>query len=444
MARMFGTDGVRGVAGEDLTAALAADIGRAASRVLTGETRHRPTVLIGRDTRESGKMLEDAAAKGLCEAGARVLLLGVVPTPAVAYLVTSMHADAGVMISASHNPYEYNGIKLFGADGCKLTDAQEDEIEALIKSGTAETVPGGEILPCNDAVDDYIDHLVRAYDGAYHGRVLVDCANGSASATARKVFDALGIDADIIFSSPDGRNINDCCGSTHIGALAERVTAGKYDVGLAFDGDADRLIAVDERGNVLDGDFLLAVLSQYLRAQNRLKNDTVVVTTMSNMGFFKLMQRRGISCAVTQVGDRYVLEEMRRAGHILGGEQSGHMIVLDLATTGDGQLSAILLLNAIAASGLPLSELAGEMKRYPQVQVNVKSTGDMKETWHDSPAVREAIAAGEARLGTNGRVLVRPSGTEPLLRIMVEGENEAEITLIAQNISEALYSAYYG
>jgi len=442
MARLFGTDGVRGIAGTELGAPLAQAIGRAAAQVLTGSAGHRPTVLIGRDTRASGPMLEEATARGLAEAGADVVLLGVVPTPAVAYLVTARGADAGVMISASHNPYEYNGIKLFGADGCKLSDETEDAIEAIAVGGTAAEKAGGRIRADETAVPEYIAHLAACCRGGYRGRVLADCACGSASATARDLFRAIGVDADVIFASPDGTNINDGCGSTQIGALAARMAAGGYDVGFAFDGDADRLIAVDETGQVLDGDALLAILSEQLREQGRLKNDTVVVTTMTNLGFFKLMERRGIKTAVTQVGDRYVLEEMRRCGHTLGGEQSGHIILLDRATTGDGQLSAITLLDALAQTGKPLSALAAEMKRWPQVLVNVPATQEMKANWERVPAVSSAIAAAERTLAKNGRVNVRASGTEPLIRVMVEGEERGQVEALADSIAAAIRAAF--
>lgn len=443
MGRIFGTDGARGIVGAELTAELAVNIGRAAAQVLTAERGRRPLLAIGKDTRVSGDMLEAAVTAGLCSVGADVLLLGVVPTPAVAYLVGHYHADAGVMLSASHNPFEFNGIKLFGPEGFKLTDEEEDRIEAIILD---QAVPyavkrGGELgrlRRAKTACDDYVASLVNAYEGNYTGRVLVDCANGSAAATARALFSALGVEADLIHDVPDGVNINDNCGSTHIERLARRVTEGGYDLGLAFDGDADRLLAVDEKGGLLDGDHLLAILSAHLRAKGRLANDTVVVTTMSNLGFFQLMKQRGVSTEATRVGDRYVLEAMRERGHTLGGEQSGHMIFLDHATTGDGQLSAVMLLGALAAAGRPLSELASAMKRFPQTMLNVAASPSMKKALDGHPVVSQEIESWQKRLEGRGRVIVRASGTEPYIRVMVEGEHLEEIERAATEIAAAI------
>ncbi|MBQ2751254.1 MAG: phosphoglucosamine mutase [Oscillospiraceae bacterium] len=443
MGRIFGTDGARGVVGAELTAELAVNIGRAAAMVLAEQTHKKPLVVIGMDTRISGDMLQAAVTAGLCSVGADVLLLGVVPTPAVAYLVQHYHADAGVMLSASHNPYEFNGIKLFGSKGYKLTDAQEEEIESIIldNSRPYDVKKGselGRVSEAGDACEIYVNHLASIYNGGFEGKILVDCANGSASATARMLFKKLGVSASFVYDEPDGININDNCGSTHVEKLAEKVISGGYTLGLAFDGDADRLLAVDQNGRVLDGDILLSVLSEYLSERGELNDETVVVTSMTNLGFFKLMQQRGKKTEVTKVGDRYVLEAMREKGYVLGGEQSGHMIFLDHATTGDGQLSAIMLLNAAAASKRPLAEIAGEMKQFPQTMLNVDATPSMKRAYDSHPAVTEVISNWEKTLGDRGRIVVRPSGTEPYIRVMVEGESLQEIEQAAAEIAAAI------
>lgn len=440
MGRIFGTDGVRGIAYADLTLELSKNVGRAAAAVLT-ESTARPLVLIGRDTRESGTDLEREVAKGLSEAGADVLLLGVVPTPAVAWLVTYRKAAAGVMISASHNPYEYNGIKLFGPSGYKLTDEQEEEIESYLL-GERPMPPAcevsGSISRDEMAINDYVEHIASSCKGGFDGEILVDCSNGSASATAREVFARIGVKADFVACVPNGKNINDNCGSTHIENLCDMVVSGGYAAGFAFDGDADRLLAVDEKGNVLDGDFLLSILSSYLKGEGRLDNDTVVVTTMSNLGFFKLMEKRGMNTAVTKVGDRYVLEEMRKSGYNLGGEQSGHMIILDSATTGDGQLSAVTLLDAIKASGKPLSELGAEMTRFPQVMINVTADSAMKAQLDTNEAVQAVVRECNNELADSGRTVIRASGTEPLIRVMVEGQDKELIESVANRIAAAI------
>lgn len=443
MGRIFGTDGVRGVVGEELTAELAVNIGRAAAMVLAAETGKKPLVAIGRDTRISGDLLEAAVTAGLCSVGADVLLLGVVPTPAVAWLLRRYGADAGVMLSASHNPFAYNGIKLFGPSGFKLTDEEEARIEAIILDRAApyDVKKGaalGRVLRAGGAVRDYVGYLASAYSGGYTGRVLVDCAEGSASATARALFETLGVAAALLHDAPDGVNINENCGSTHIERLAPLVVEGGYDLGLAFDGDADRLLAVDEKGNVLDGDVLLSIFAGYLSERGMLRNNAVVVTSMTNMGFFRLMEEHGVRCEVTAVGDRYVLEAMRERNHALGGEQSGHMIFLDWATTGDGQLSAVMLLNALAAARRPLSEPAGEMKRFPQTMLNVSATASMKAALRSHPAVCDAVGRWETALSGRGRVVVRASGTEPFIRVMVEGESSVEIAKAAQEIADAI------
>lgn len=443
MGRIFGTDGARGVAGMELTAELAMNIGRAAAMVLVAQTHKKPLVVIGRDTRASGDMLEAAVTAGLCSVGADVLLLGVVPTPAVAYLVQHYKADAGVMLSASHNPYEFNGIKLFGASGYKLTDDEEAQIEAIILDGAAPYdfkthAELGRVKNAGDAVRHYINSLAALYNGGFSGRLLIDCANGSAAATASRLFEAMGISADFLADAPDGVNINDGCGSTHIERLAPLVTRGGYAAGLALDGDADRLLAVDEKGNLLDGDVLLAILGDYLAAQGKLNENTVVVTSMTNFGFFELMKARGVKSEITKVGDRYVLEVMREKSLSLGGEQSGHMIFLAHATTGDGQLSAVMLLNALAAANKPLSALGGEMKRFPQIMQNVNATPGMKAALETHPAVCDVIDRWQQALQGRGRVVVRASGTEPYIRVMVEGESADEIRKAADEIATAI------
>lgn len=441
MGRLFGTDGARGVANSELTPELAMNIGRAAACVLTKGT-HKPKFLIGKDTRKSSDMLEAALAAGLCSVGADVLILGVVPTPAVAYLVKAYGYDAGVMISASHNPCEFNGIKIFQSTGYKLPDEIENRIEAIILDG-AEQPPvkiGGDvgaITYAQNAAQDYIAHILEAKQADFSGmKVAFDCANGSSSATAQKLFGSLGIEGIYTANAPDGVNINDKCGSTHLEALQETVKKNHCALGFAFDGDADRMLAVDENGDVVDGDKIIAICAKYMKEQGSLKNDTAVVTVMSNMGFFKFCAQNGIACEKTAVGDRYVLENMLQNGYNIGGEQSGHIIFLDRATTGDGQLSALMLLNVIKNSGKTLSALAAQMEVYPQVLVNVRVTPEGKARYADDAQIQNKIAAVEALLGDEGRVLVRLSGTEPLLRVMLEGKDLEQITALANEIAD--------
>jgi len=443
VGRIFGTDGARGVVGSELTAELAVNIGRAAAMVLAEQAHKKPLVVIGMDTRISGDMLQAAVTAGLCSVGADVLMLGVVPTPAVAYLIQHYHADAGVMLSASHNPYQFNGIKLFGSKGFKLTDAQEEEIESIIldHSKSYDVKKGselGRVSEAKDACEIYVNHLASIYDGDFEGRILVDCANGSAAATARSLFKKLGVDAFFVAEQPDGVNINENCGSTHVEKLSQKVIDGGYSLALAFDGDADRLMAVDENGRVLDGDILLSIMSEYLYRRGMLSSNTVVVTSMTNFGFFELMKKRGRNTEVTKVGDRYVLEAMRQKGLKLGGEQSGHMIFLDYATTGDGQLSAVMLLNAIAEAKKPVSELAGEMKQFPQTMMNVDATVSMKRALDSHPVVAEVISQWDKKLEGRGRIVVRASGTEPYIRVMAEGESLDEINEAAAEIAAAI------
>lgn len=442
MGRLFGTDGARGVAITELSCDTAMKIGRAAAMVLAKECAHKPKIIIGKDTRISGDALESAIAAGLCTAGADAVMLGVVPTPAVALLVKKYNADAGVMISASHNSMEFNGIKLFSGTGFKLSDSIENEIEELIldrpQDMTAkEGAEVGRVSYCTTAVDDYTSYIRESVSGDMSGiKAVIDCANGSASATARKIFDGLGVKAEYISCDPDGININDNCGSTHMEQLMAKVKETGADLGLAFDGDADRCLAVDENGELVDGDKLLAIFSRYMRQKGRLSGDTCVVTVMSNIGFFKFCESDGINAKTTKVGDRYVLEEMLSGGYKLGGEQSGHIIMLDHANTGDGELTGATLLEILADSGKKMSELATCMESFPQVLVNVKITADKKGLWDKTPAVTDKIAEVEAKLGSDGRVLVRESGTEPLVRVMLEGRHIDEITAYANEIAK--------
>lgn len=444
MGRLFGTDGARGVANTELTPELALSIGRAAAMVLTEADGKRPKVLIGKDTRASSDMLESALAAGLCSVGADVVILGVVPTPAVAYLVSAYEADAGVMISASHNPCEYNGIKLFNGEGFKLRDELEEEMEAIVLDHAKEIpVPvGGDVgrvTYATTAVDDYVRHLVAAADCNLDGmKIAVDCANGSASATAKKLFAALGAEAVIMNDTPDGVNINEACGSTHMEQLVEYVKSHKVFGGVAFDGDADRCLAVDEKGDMIDGDQIMAALGMALKAKGKLAQDTVVATVMSNLGFFRYCEANGINVPATKVGDRYVLEKMEEEGYVLGGEQSGHIIMRQYATTGDGQLSAIKLLCACREEGKKISDFCGVVERYPQVLINVKANAEQKAAFQASEALQEVIAKANESLGKGGRVLVRVSGTEPLIRVMVEGKDFDEINRIAVELGETI------
>lgn len=446
MGRLFGTDGARGVANTELTNELAMNIGRAAALVLARNSNGKPKVLIGMDTRISSEMLEAALCAGLCSVGCDVLLAGVVPTPATAYLIGKYNCDAGVMISASHNPCEYNGIKLFDKDGYKLPDEIENEIEAIILDNAEEypTPTGGElgrITRLTDAKEVYIEHLKSTTTADFSGlKVALDCANGSSAVTAETLFTSLGAECTMIATTPDGVNINDGCGSTHIDKLAEFVKNGNFDLGLAFDGDADRCLAVDENGEIVDGDKIIAIVAKHFKEQGKLKKDTAVMTVMSNLGFFKFAEKYGINVPKTKVGDRYVLEEMKKHNYSIGGEQSGHIIFLDFASTGDGQLSAVQLITIMVQTGKKLSELASVMQQFPQVLVNIKTTNEVKAKWETDENVKKAIADVENKLGDCGRVLVRASGTEPLIRVMLEGMNQEEITAYAESIADVIRS----
>ena len=445
MGRLFGTDGARGVANTELTCELAMQIGRAAALVLTEDNGgRRPVVMIGRDTRASGSMLEGALIAGLCSVGADAVLLGVVPTPAVAYMVTAHKADAGIMISASHNPCEYNGIKIFASTGYTLPDAEEAKIEAIVLDN-AEKIPvptGGEVGRVTvkaDAIDEYVEHVASTVGVKLDGlRIALDCANGSASATAEKLFTRLGADFDIFHSRPDGVNINDDCGSTHIGGLREIVKKGGYDAGFAFDGDADRCLAVDNNGELVDGDYILALTAEDMMAHGTLKGNAVVGTILTNMGFHRYCSERGMTFVAAKVGDRYVLEEMLKKGYNLGGEQSGHVIFLDYCTTGDGQLTAVQICGLLKRSGRKFSEFTDLITPFPQTMINVRVTPEGKKNWKSCLPLTQAIEAAEAELGATGRVIVRESGTEPLIRVMTEGENREQIFRLADELADVV------
>ena len=444
MGRLFGTDGVRGVANKDLTCELAMKLGRAAAAVLTNKSTRHPRVIIGKDTRLSSDMLENAMAAGLCSVGASVVLLGVVPTPAVAYLVEKYKADAGIMISASHNAYEYNGIKIFSGDGFKLPDDLEERIESLILGeaplpaapadsdlGTVETAP--------NALRDYIDHVKSTVHFSLDGlEIALDCANGSSAMTAETLFTELGAKVHMLANEPNGVNINDGCGSTHMEALVEYVKTHKVDAGIAFDGDADRCLAVDENGEPVDGDFIMAICGLDMKSRGKLNKNCIVGTIMTNLGFIKFCEANGIHFEATKVGDRYVLEEMLLENYSFGGEQSGHVIFRDFATTGDGQLTAAQLLSIMKRREAKLSSMTTVMERYPQTMKNIRVSPEGKLAFYTDPKVKQAIDAATKTLAGNGRVIVRPSGTEPLLRVMVEGQDLALIEKIAEDISEVI------
>ncbi len=444
MGRLFGTDGVRGIANSELTASLAFKLGKAGAYVLSKEDE-RPVVLIGKDTRISGDMLEDSLSSGVLSMGGNVIKVGVLPTPAIAFLVRYLHADAGVVISASHNSFEHNGIKFFNSDGFKLDDDLEEEIEDIItrdldvSSHITGDRLGRVVEQKNDAMALYVDFLKQTISADLRGmEIAVDCANGAASQVAEKVFTDLGAKLHIIHNRPDGVNINRSCGSTHPEDLQEAVRRTGASAGLAFDGDADRLIAVDEKGNVVDGDRTMYICTKMLQETSALPFGLVTTTVMSNIGFHKAVEALGLKTDVTQVGDRYVLERMLKTGCVIGGEQSGHIIFRNHTTTGDGILSALQLLQAVKLAGRPLSELAEEVTLYPQVLKNAKVRNENKKRLEKDKEIAEAIRAVEERLHGEGRVLIRPSGTEPLVRVMIEGKNQDEITLLAENLARLI------
>lgn len=432
MGRLFGTDGVRGMANRELDAHLAFKLGQAGAHVLT-LAYHKPRILVGRDTRVSGDMLEAALVAGICSVGAEAMIAGVIPTPAVAYLTREYGLDAGVVISASHNSMEYNGIKFFDRRGYKLPDALEDRIEAIIQKKSEELpqptgADVGQVVAVKNAVDDYIAFLKGTADGDLTGmKIVLDCANGASYVAAPRLFKELGAEVQAIHNTPDGTNINDRCGSTHPKMLQSAVLEAGADLGLAFDGDADRLIAVDEHGVLTDGDQIMLICALSMKAKGTLKQKTVVTTVMSNMGLELALKREGCLDVKTQVGDRYVLEEMLKSGYNLGGEQSGHVIFLDHNTTGDGILTALKLLSVVKQSGKTLSELADQMERLPQVLVNARVRNGARDMYMEDPEIAAAIRKIERDFHGEGRVLIRPSGTEPLVRVMIEGRDQALI-----------------
>lgn len=432
MAKLFGTDGIRGVVGKNLTAELAFQVGQAVCTVLQEKLARKVRITIGKDTRISSDMLESSLCAGICSVGGDVVLLGTIPTPAVAFLTVQQGCDAGIVISASHNPYEHNGIKVFNSKGYKLPDEMELEVERRILENVAMPVKtGGEIGRCvhseREMHSDYVAHLISTIDCDLAGlRVMVDCANGAAAATAPQLFRQLPIMADFISIDPDGVNINADCGSTHMDTLANMTVAGKYDLGIAFDGDADRCLLVDEQGNMIDGDKVLAVCAAKLRGEGKLTNDTVVATVMSNLGLHEYCRNKNLTLLCTAVGDRHVLEKMLEGDYALGGEQSGHTIFREYATTGDGQLTALQFLCALAKSGKRASELVSCCKQYPQVLINVTLDDEngAKERVLSSDALWAAVKEKETELAGEGRILIRASGTEPLIRVMVEAKTD--------------------
>jgi len=444
MGRLFGTDGVRGIANLELTAELAYKLGQAGAYVLTAETKHIPKILVGRDTRISGQMLEAALVAGICSVGAEAICLGVIPTPAVAYLTRFYKADAGVVISASHNPFEFNGIKFFDSNGYKLPDAIEDKIEAIIKENCGNLPkPTGSAIGIRSvkdtALDDYISFVSSSIDCDLSGlKIAVDCANGAAYKAAPMTLRRLGAEVCVINDKPDGININKDCGSTHMDALQRFVSECGADVGVAFDGDADRVLAVDEKGNIVDGDQIMAITGLEMKKRGKLNKNTIVVTVMTNMGFDIMARREGLNVVKTKVGDRYVLEEMLEKGYSLGGEQSGHVIFLEHNTTGDGLLTALQLLSVIKASGRKLSELASVVQPLPQVLINARVNNGKKNDYLKDEVIASMCSNLEEEFNGEGRVLIRPSGTEPLIRVMIEGKDQQYITEKAEMLARVI------
>ena len=444
MARMFGTDGVRGVAGSELTIELAMKLGQAGAYVLTKEQEHQPTIIVGCDTRISGGMLASALMAGICSVGANAIFVGVMPTPAIAYLTRKHKVDAGVVISASHNPMEFNGIKFFNGEGYKLPDALEDEIEELINNNMKDVVLPigsgvGKIEYRFDLVDQYVKFMKKCVPVDLTGmKIVVDCAEGASYYTSVKTLEELGAELVAIHTNPDGTNINANCGSTHMDELKARVVYEKAQVGLAFDGDADRMLAVDENGELVDGDQIMAICGLHMKEKGTLKKDTIVVTVMSNLGLTLMAQKEGVNLEKTKVGDRYVLENMMANGFNLGGEQSGHVIFLDDNTTGDGLLSALNLLRVMVETKKTLSELASVMQVLPQALINAKVPNHKKEDYMEYPEIAEAIAELEKKFNGEGRVLIRPSGTEPLVRVMIEGKNQKVIEDEARKLADLI------
>ena len=444
MGRLFGTDGIRGVVGETLTAELAYRVGQAITIVLTKQKGCSPTITIGKDTRISSDMLESALMAGICSMGGSVMPFGTIPTPAVAFLTVQEEADAGIVISASHNPFEHNGIKIFGSQGYKLSDEMEAAVEDIVLSGeplqvmTHEKI-GMRLHGMRQMKVDYIDHLLSTVDCDMRGlRVLVDCANGAASATAPDLFCRLPLHADFIFDKPDGVNINNGCGSTHMETLCKGVVDGKYELGIAFDGDADRCLLVDEKGNIIDGDKVLAVCGRAMRHRGSLNGDAIVATVMSNLGLNEFCRKGDYNLVCTDVGDRHVLEKMIECGYMIGGEQSGHTIFREFATTGDGELTALQFIQAYCEAGVPASELVVCCAQYPQELINVpvSAVGGAKQHIMGDERLWEQVRRQEEALQGEGRILVRPSGTEALIRVMVEAKTVETAHNVAQTLAD--------
>ena len=444
MARLFGTDGVRGEANVTLLPEVAYRLGRAATIYFGKESDEQPLIIIGRDTRISGEMFESALTAGICSAGGRAMLAGIIPTPAIAYLARKHKAKAGIVISASHNPFHDNGIKFFGGDGYKLPDAVEDELEAIVHQletddnyprPTAEHI--GHIEYRTDLLNQYMEFVLSTCKERFDGvKVVLDCANGAAYEAMPKILRRLGANVKVIHALPNGTNINDGCGSTHLESLQKAVLENGADFGIAHDGDADRCLCVDEKGQVIDGDHILVMCAMDMMKEGKLPYNTVVTTVMANIGFHQAIKKAGGRAEITKVGDRYVLENMLKNGYKIGGEQSGHIIFTDFSTTGDGLITALQVLSSIKRSGRKASDLTALMTTYPQLLVNVKVA--TKEGWETNEAIKEAIAEGDKELGENGRILVRPSGTEPLIRVMAEGPDQAQLDRICHAIADVV------
>ena len=449
MRKYFGTDGIRRIAKTELTPELVYKVAKSGAYVLSKHTNHVPTILIGRDTRLSGTLIESAMVAGFLSYGANVKLLGVIPTPAVAYLTRKLKADASVVISASHNTFEFNGIKFFSNKGMKIPDSLEEEIEEVMESGKIEELTAvrdkiGVYENCEDLIDEYVYFFRKNFDTNMDkinrdGFIIgLDTANGATYKVAEKIFTSLGIRYKIINNNPNGININDKCGSTHIEFLQKYVVENKLNMGFAYDGDGDRCLAVDEKGNLIDGDIIMAIIAKYLKEKEKLSKNTIVATVMSNLGLHKYAEKNGLKLEQTQVGDRYVLEKMLKEDYNLGGEQSGHIILLDYNPTGDGILTSVMLIQAVLESNKKASELADIIKIYPQVLVNAKVDSDKKYDYDKVPEIQEAIKKLEKEFDGNGRILIRPSGTEPLVRVMIEGENQQEITKKAKEMAKLI------
>jgi phosphoglucosamine mutase len=444
MARLFGTDGVRGEANVTLTPEMAYRLGRAATLYFGEKMEQQPLIIIGQDTRISGEMFASALTAGICSAGGRVMIAGVIPTPAIAYLARRHHANAGIVISASHNPFNDNGIKFFGGDGYKLPDAVEDELEAIVHRleknddfarPTADKI--GRVEVRTDLLNQYVDFVLSTCHERFDGmKIVLDCANGASYQVAPRILRELGANVKVIHALPNGININDHCGSTHLESLRKAVLENHADFGIAHDGDADRCLCVDEKGQVIDGDHILVMCAQDMMREGNLPGNTVVTTVMANIGFHKAIKAAGGRVEVTQVGDRYVLENMLKNGYKIGGEQSGHIIFTDFSTTGDGPITALQVLSSLKRSGRKASDLTNLMTTYPQLLVNVKVAN--KEGWEKKTAIQEAIREGEKELGENGRILVRPSGTEQLIRVMAEGPDQKQLDDICHRIADVV------